>query len=200
MTKQEFLIELREGLSGLPQNDLEERITFYREMIDDRMEEGLTEAEAVAAVGPVHDIILQVVEDYPFPELIKVRIRSARKLSPLMIVLLCLGSPIWLSLLIAAFAVLLSLYASLWAIIVSIWSVFAALAGSSFGGVVGGIVFACTGYAMSGVATIGAGLVCGSLSIFAFFGCRAATKGALWLTKKIILAIKRACMRKGEAQ
>ena len=39
MTKQEFLAELRRGLSGLPQNDIEERLNFYSEMIDDRMEE-----------------------------------------------------------------------------------------------------------------------------------------------------------------
>ncbi len=42
MTKQEFIAELRKGLSGLPKKELEERLTFYSEMIDDRMEEGLT--------------------------------------------------------------------------------------------------------------------------------------------------------------
>lgn len=41
MSKQEFLAELRKALSGLPQGDIEDRLTFYSEMIDDRMEEGL---------------------------------------------------------------------------------------------------------------------------------------------------------------
>lgn len=200
MTKQEFLADLREGLSGLPQSDIEERIAFYSEMIDDRMEEGLSEQEAVAAVGSVNDIILQVVDEYPFPELIKVRIRSRKPMSTLTIVLLILGSPIWLSLLIAAFAVLLSLYAVLWAVIVSLWSVFAALAGSAVGGVVGSAIFACTGYVPTGLAVTGAALVCGGLAIFAFFGCKAATKGVALLSKKIVLAIKKACVRKGEAQ
>lgn len=200
MTKQEFLADLREGLSGLPQSDIEERIAFYSEMIDDRMEEGLYEQEAVAAVGSVNDIILQVVDEYPFPELIKVRIRSRKPMSMLTIVLLILGSPIWLSLLIAAFAVLLSLYAVLWSVIVSLWSVFAALAGSAVGGVVGGAIFACTGYVPTGLAVVGAALVCGGLAIFAFFGCKASTKGVALLSKKIVLAIKKACVRKGEAQ
>ncbi len=200
MTKQEFLIALREGLTGLPQSDLEERIAFYSEMIDDRMEEGLSEQEAVAAVGSVNDIILQVVDEYPFPELIKVRIQSRKPMSTLTIVLLILGIPVWLPLLIAAFAVLLSLYAVLWSVVVSLWSVFVALAGSAVGGVVGGILFACIGYVPSGLATIGAALVCGGLTIFAFIGCKAATKGAALLTKKIVLSIKKACMRKGEAQ
>ena len=38
MTKQEFLARLREGLRGLPEADIEERLTFYGEMLDDRME------------------------------------------------------------------------------------------------------------------------------------------------------------------
>ena len=37
MNKEAFLAELRDRLSGLPADGLEERISFYREMIDDRM-------------------------------------------------------------------------------------------------------------------------------------------------------------------
>ena len=37
MHKQEFLAQLRKGLSGLPQADIEERLTFYSEMLEDRM-------------------------------------------------------------------------------------------------------------------------------------------------------------------
>ena len=53
MTKQEFLASLREGLRGLPPADVEERIAFYDEMIDDRMEEGLTEEEALGELWSV---------------------------------------------------------------------------------------------------------------------------------------------------
>ena len=51
MSKQEFLAQLRKSLSGLPQEDIEERLTFYSEMIEDHIEEGLPEEEAVSAVG-----------------------------------------------------------------------------------------------------------------------------------------------------
>ena len=51
MNKSEFLGALRKGLHGLPQDDIEERLAFYGEMIDDRTEEGLSEEEAVSAVG-----------------------------------------------------------------------------------------------------------------------------------------------------
>lgn len=65
MIKKEFLSQLRTGLAGLPQRDIEERLSFYSEMIDDRMEEGLPEEEAVAAVGNVQDIVSQIIGTFP---------------------------------------------------------------------------------------------------------------------------------------
>ena len=61
MTKQEFLAELREKLKGLPEQDLEERLSFYSESIEDRMEDGLSEEEAVAGVGTVEEIVAQAL-------------------------------------------------------------------------------------------------------------------------------------------
>ena len=43
MDKQAFLNRLREGLNGLPQDDIAERLNFYSEMIDDRVENGMSE-------------------------------------------------------------------------------------------------------------------------------------------------------------
>ena len=57
MDKAQFLDELKKRLAGLPQSDLEERLQFYGEMIDDRVEDGLTEAEAVAGIGSVDEIV-----------------------------------------------------------------------------------------------------------------------------------------------
>lgn len=200
MTKQEFLTALREALTGLPPSDVEERADFYAEMIDDRMEEGISEKEAVAAIGSVEEIVLQIVDEYPIAKLVKQRIQPKRRLSAWEIVLLALGSPIWLSLLIALFAILLSLYAVVWSVIVAFWSVFAALFGSGLGTLVGGVYLLCTGDIPAGLVLLAGALVCAGLSIFAFFGCKAATKGAARLTKGIVLAIKKACMRKGEVQ
>ncbi len=200
MTKQEFLTALREALTGLPPSDMEERADFYAEMIDDRMEDGISEKEAVAAIGSVEEIVLQIVDEYPIAKLVKQRIKPKHRLSAWEIVLLALGSPIWLSLLIAVLAVLLSLYVSLWAVVISCWSVFASLAASGLGGFAGGIVLLCTGDTPAGLVLLAGALVCAGLSIFAFFGCKAATKGSARLTKGIVLAIKKACMRKGEVQ
>ena len=51
MTKDEFILTLQNALSGMPRADLERTVQYYREMIEDRMEEGMGEEAAVADVG-----------------------------------------------------------------------------------------------------------------------------------------------------
>ncbi len=133
-------------------------------------------------------------------QIAKERMKSKRRLNAWEIVLLALGSPIWLSLGIAAVAVIFSLYISLWSVIISLWAVFGSLVGCSFGGMVAGGVFACNGNVLVGIAVLGAGLVCAGFSIFMFYGCKAATKGFLILTKKIAVWIKNCFIKKGEAK
>lgn len=191
MNKPEFLLELTEKLSPLPQEEIEDRLNYYSEMIDDRTEEGLTEEEAVAEMGSVEEIAAQIVSDIPLSRLVKGKIKPKKRLAAWEIVLLALGSPLWFSLLIAVFAVILSLYVVLWSVIVSLWAIFISLAACALGCIAAGIVFAVTGSNLASFATIGAGIVCAGLSIFLFFGCKAATKGGLLLAKKITLGIKR---------
>ncbi len=199
MNKQEFLARLRYGLAGLPQEDIEERLTFYSEIIDDRMEEGLSEDVAVSEIGSVDEIVSQVVEDIPIARLVKEKITPKKRLKAWEIVLLVLGSPIWLSLAIAVFAVIFSLYVIFWSIVISLWAVFASFIGSAIGGIAVGIVFACTGHKLSGIAIIGAGIVCAGLSIFMFYVCKAATKGILIFSKKFLIWIKNFFVNKEEA-
>lgn len=200
MTKQEFLAELRARLSALPVGELEERIAFYSESIDDRIEEGISEEEAVTALGTVDKIAAQILAEIPLAKIVKERVRPKKHLGAWAITLLAVGSPIWLALLIAAFAVLLSVYVSLWSVVVSLWATFGALAGTAFGGVLGGTAFALGGYPTAGLAVLSAGLVCAGLSIFGFYGCRMATKGAAILTKKIAIGIKIAFVGKESAK
>lgn len=199
MRKQEFLSTLKMKLSGLPKQDVEDSLNFYSEMIDDRMEEGLTEEEAVLAVGSVDEIATQIIADIPLTKIAKERIKHKTQFKVWEIVLLALGAPIWLSLAIAAFAVILSLYASLWSVIISVWAIFVSLIACALGGVISGIVLAINGNLLTGIAMIGTVIVCAGLSVFMFYGCKAATKGILILTKKIAIWIKNCFMKKEEA-
>lgn len=200
MDKQEFLAQLRQGLSGLPQSDVEERLGFYEEMIEDRMEDGLSEEEAIAEIGPVQEIVDQIVAETPLTKLVREKIRPKHTLRAWEIVLLVLGSPLWLSLLVAALAVVLSFYGVIWSVILSLWAVEAALALSAVGGVVLGAVLSCQGNALPGLAVIGAGLACAGLSIFLFFGCKEVTRGILSLTGKLVLGVKNCFVKREEAK
>ena len=200
MSKQAFLLQLRKGLSGLPEEDIEERLTFYSEMIDDRMEEGHAEEDAVSAVGSVEEIVAQTIADIPFAKIAKERIKPQRRWTVWEIVLLALGSPVWLSLAVTAVAVVLSLYASLWAVIVSLWAVFFSVASCAVGGILAGIGKAAGASFLTGTAMMGAGIVCAGLAIFLFFGCKAATTGTLTLTKNLALGMKTRLIKKEGAQ
>lgn len=199
MTKQEFLSKLRQGLSGLPQADVEERVSFYNEMIEDRMEEGISEEAAVEEIGDIDVIISGIVSDIPFTKLVKEKITPKKRLSFLESTLLVLGSPIWLSLVIAAVAVIFSVYVAWWSVIISLWSVFGSLVGCAFGGIVAGIISVCLGNTTTGIILFAAGLICAGLSVFMFYGCKALSKGTVILTKKIAIGIKNRFIKKGEA-
>lgn len=199
MNKQEFLMQLKLGLSGLPQKDIDERLEFYNEMIEDRIEEGFLEEEAVRSIGDVEKVINQIVEEIPLSKLVKQKIKRSKQMRMWETILLIVGSPLWLSLLIAMLAVSLSVYISLWSIMVSLWSVFVALVGCAIGGIGAGIIFIVKGNLLPGVAMIGAALVCGGLSILVFYGCKLATKGLLLFTKKSFLGMKKWFVKKEEA-
>lgn len=198
MNKHDFIAKLRAKLSGLPDSDVRERLGFYSEMIDDRIEEGLSEEAAVSEIGSVDDIAAQIVVDIPLIKIVKEKIKPKRQPGAVEIILLALGSPLWLSLLIAAFAVVLSLYAVLWSVIISVWAVFTSLIACAFAGISVGIFFVCLGNGPGGIAISGAGSVCAGLSVFLFYGSMAATKATLLLTKKISLSIKNCFIKKEE--
>ena len=196
MMKQEFLDALEAQLSDFPKNERAERLSFYSEMIDDRVEAGFSEEEAIKALGTPQEVATQILKDTPLFKLAKEKIAPKRKLKAWEIVLLAVGSPIWFSLLVSAIAVAVSLYATLWSCIVSLWAVFGSVVGCAIGGVVGGTVFIFTVGAAVGFAIIGGGLFSAGLAIFLFFGCKEATRGTLLLTKSLVLWTKRLFLKK----
>ena len=190
MTKLKFLLSLHDRLSHLPQDEVEERLSFYSEMIEDRMEDGLSEEEAVAAVGTVEEIAAQIEAELSPARPATVITEPKRGLKAWEIVLLVLGAPIWLSLLIAAVAVVFSLYVALWSVIIAFWAVFVSLAACALAGVLAGGGFALGGYGAQGAALVGAGFVCAGLAVLFFFGIEAATKGTVLLTQKLAQSLK----------
>lgn len=190
MHKQEFLHALREKLSGFPQADIEERLTFYGEMIDDRIEEGISEEEAVNAIGPVDEVVSQILAETPLTRIVKEKIKPKRKMRTWEIVLLILGFPLWFPLLIAAAAVLLSLYVVLWSLLISLWAIEVGLWVAALGMLVGAVGLFITRQTVPAFGALGIALILAGLSIPLFLACTAASKGVVKLTKKIAVWLK----------
>ena len=196
MNKQEFLQKLRLKLSSLPKVEVEERINFYSEMIDDKIEEGILEEQAVLSVGSIDKIFSEAVSDISFSKLAKEKIKSKRRLKNWEIILLIVGSPIWLALLISFFAVIFSLYVSVWAIIVSLWASFASLVACSVCGALYGVILGFVSNKTICFAIIGASFVLAGIAVLFFFGCKIVTEGVILLTKKIMICIKKQFVKK----
>ncbi len=200
MSKQEFLAELEARLSGLPQDEIGDRLTFYSEIIDDRMEEGLSEEDAVSGIGSVDEIVSQIVAEVPLTRIVKEKMKAKRTFKAWEIVLLALGSPLWITLLIAALVVILAAYVVVWSLIVSLWAIEASVAACTLAGILSAFVVFIRGNGAMGMAMLGAGAFFAGLSILLFFGCKKATQYMLHLTKKMALGVKSIFVGKEEAK
>lgn len=210
MDRTQFLASISEQLAGLPQEDIQKSLDYYDEMLCDRIEDGMPEEEAVAEMGSPEEIAEQIILDTPLPALIKARTKTMKKPSSAAlhaweIVLIVLGSPIWLALIIAAAAVVIALaatvfalYISLWAVVFSIFVSALALAISCIAGITLGIIFLCTGKATSAVLLLGGALICGGLAILFYLLTKVCAVGFAKGTKAIFAGIKKAMMKKGD--
>jgi len=190
MNKEIFLTELREKLFGLPQDDIEERIAFYNEMINDRMEDGLTEEEAVGEIGSVDSVVEQIMEEIPLSALVKEKVKPKRKLKTWELVLLILGSPLWIPLLMSAIAVILTLYAVIWAVVIFVYATDLALAGSTVMGLAGILSYLKQINFIGALFSAGFGMTSAGLAILLFFACVWITKSIIKATGKLLLGIK----------
>ena len=189
MNKEKFLLDLASALAGLPEEDVERTLEYYSEMIDDRVEDGLSEAEAVAAVGTIEEIRAQIIKDTPLSKIVKERVKPRRSLSGLEITLLIVGFPIWFSLLVAGAATLFSVWVSLWAIVISFYAMLAAFFGAAIGGLVASSVLLIFGGKLSGLFLLGCSLASAGMGILWIFVCKYATKGLVWLTGAFVKSL-----------
>jgi len=190
MNKFEFLTELRAKLWSIPKEDAQRSVDYYAEMIDDRMDEGLTEEEAVAAIGEVDEIVKGILAETPHAPVVVTEVPKKRRgLRTWEIVLLVLGAPLWIPLLVAVFAVVLSVVVALWSVVISLYATSFALAVSAIGLLIGaGSLFFIRRIA-EGAVTLGGSLVCAGCAILMFMLSNLAAKGMAWLSKQIFQGI-----------
>ncbi len=190
MCKSDFLAALETALQGLPQNDIDKSIEYYNEIIDDQIEDGISEADAVAALGVPEEVAKQILLDTALPKLMRAKVKPTRTLRAWEITLLTLGSPVWAALLLAAASVLFSLYITIWAVIVCLYACNLTFALSTVICPIQGCIFTFTGHYAAAAFYFGATLACFGISILMFFGFNNMTAKLVGLSKQLVLWIK----------
>ena len=211
MNKAQFLEELTKALTRAPRAEVAKSISYYSEILDDRMEEGLSEEEAVASLGSVEEIAEQILADLPA--------KPKYRKSPMTIILLVLGFPVWFPLLAAAAsvilalgivvaAIILTLYLIVWVLDLVFWCVEASFACSCVGLCVLLAVsiwegkFVADIFALgTSLSMVGTALLMAALTIGGFFLMVPATKwlaeASAWAFRSIVNLVTR--KRRGKA-
>lgn len=188
MTKADFLQLLERALMQLPEEERRRNLEYYSELLDDMMEEGMTETEATAKLGSPGQIAQSILQEMPLGKLVTTRMKPKSGWTPLAIILAVGGSPVWVPLLLACMAVVLALFVSIWALGAAAVAVVVGLAVA----VVAAPVIAIRAAVLTvplGLLLLGAGLVllglCVLGGLMAVELCKLLWQLTVWLAHKI---------------
>lgn len=159
MTKRDFLKQLKKRLRLLPWQEREKLIAYYSELIEDEVEEGRRETEAVSRRGNIDMIAEQTLRDYiseqcGAPGDKKVKLRSGG--FGIRLAIAIVSFPVWLPLYLSGWSVLISLYVSaLSCVAAGVLYVAPAAFMLASEGAAGGVQLGCS------IAAVGAGILLG---------------------------------------
>ncbi len=179
MNKSEFLGELANRLEHLPDQEIGKIISYYEEIIDDRIEDGMTEEVSIKSLGSLDDIVTTIENEIPITSIVKDKvIKKVEKSSKgVLLAFTIIGAPLWLPLLLAAVCIVISL-------VIAGWGIYA-------GGVVGYVslaIIAVTGVGIgfiriftigftTGIAYMGVGIISAGMMMLLFYPC-------VWITRQ----------------
>lgn len=134
MNKEDFLLELRKRLGHISKKEKEKCIKYYDEIISDRVEDNMTEEQAVEALGDIDKIVENITKDLPLSSLVICKIGNTinkqKDLTTLLLIIL--GFPLWFPLLVSFLSVILAIYISIIAVVIAFYAI---AVGFSLGGI-----------------------------------------------------------------
>lgn len=191
MNKQEYLEAIRSRISAMPADDVNRFMDYYSEMIDDRVEDGLSEEEAVADMGSPDAAVEQILEDMPLTKLVKEKIKPKHELKAWEVVLIVLGSPMWIPLLITALVLLLTLWIVAFALLISFYAVVLSFVAAGIGGLICAIPLFIANSPYTAVLMLGAALIGIGIAILFVVSVKPVTVGIFKVCKASVNGIKR---------
>lgn len=197
MKKEEFLKKLKEELENANINNTNDIIEYYEEIIDDKIEEGITEKEAVSSIGSIDTIIKNELLDRPMTTIIKEKVKDKKEKAekngtkPLLIALIILGIPVWVPLLIGLIGIIIGILCSVFGIIIAL---FASILGIGIASIA--CLFTCivSIFTNSGHITLmvfSVGLILAGLVMLLIPFSALITKGIINIIKTLIKGIKK---------
>lgn len=191
MTKLEFLDALQARLASLPENEVYRLLGYYAEMIDDRVESGMSEEEAVEALGSMDSIIESIINDMSIPKLMRARVKeSSHRVGNkvLWIILVILTFPFWFPAVMACFGAVFSVFMAIWGVIIGLFVAIGALAVSGVGCIIGGLFFLFTKPLPVALFALGVGCILSGVTIFMIKPIKHIAK---WLGKGISSLVRK---------
>ena len=197
MNKNTFFETLKVRLAGIPEKELQQAIDYYDEIISDKVEDGISEQDAIESLGSIDEIVKSILSDIPIKKLVKEKFGLKRKLKTWEIVLLSLTSIIWIPLLIVFMAIILTLYICLWSGVICVGAIsIGALAESLLCAF--GALDVILGNLGSGIVLIGFSMFFAGVAILTAIATFKFGKLMVIVCKKIILWIKSLFIKRGE--
>ncbi len=197
MNKQEYLSAIRMRIPKMPTEDMERFIAYYSEMIDDRVEDGMTEEEAVASMDAPDEAVDQILADTPLTKIVKQKMKPTHRLRAWEIVLLVLGSPVWIPLLLAAGILVLSMVVVVFSLLLTFYAVVVTVAVAGIAGTLAVIPFLMISNIPAAVFMLGCGFAGVGLTILFVVAVKPVTIGFWNLCKAAVSGIKRKFVRGG---
>lgn len=177
MTKNEFTRVLKGRINHLPKAERRKILQYYYEMISERMEDGMTEEEAINALGDIDELLSEYTPVSKEP-------RRGAKLRPWHIIMLIIGAPLWIPLVAAMLVIMLAFYIIIWVLVAVAYVVFMALAVCGFACMLTAIFSMFSGGAPYFFMLLGAGAVLSGLAVFWLMVCNLFAKAMAKVTAK----------------
>jgi len=161
MTKTEYLKKLRRALRQVKAEERSKSLAYFGEVIDDRMEDGVSEQDAINELESVEAAAERIIAEAKALGQIKPR-RSLWEIA-----LIVLGFPLWFPLILTIAVVVLTVYGLVWVIIAVLFVTAAVLGVSGIAGLIGLFMLLGSNTAAA-FAAFGLGLACAGLGVAVF--------------------------------
>lgn len=198
MTRLKFNEILRKRLNGIPKDDIDKTLEYYNEILSDKIDDGMSEEEAIKSLGTIDEIVKITLSEISFPKLIKEKLGLNKKLKTWQIILLASTFYIWIPVSITLFAVALALYISLWSGVIAVGAVGVASIACAPVVLIFGLIDIFTGNIASGVLFIGFSLLFVGVSILLGILTKQFALLMVKVCKKLIIKIKSLFIKRGD--